>query len=83
MSEMESVAPCPALVAPCSPPPRALPYFSKVPEAASSAACLVVVSRQLVDVEIHRRPQSQYTGALGPQRGCPFNDRPSQGKERE
>ena len=51
--------------------------FPQHPEAASSASCVVVVRRLVVDVEIHRRSQSQRTGALGPWRGHPFNDRPS------
>ena len=40
--------------------------FPRHPEAASSAACQVVVRCQVVDVEIHTRSQSQHTGALGP-----------------
>ena len=36
-----------------------------------------------MDVQNHRRSQSQHRGALGPWRGCPFNDRPSQGKVKE
>ena len=57
--------------------------FPRHPEAASSAACQVVMRYQVVDVEIHTRSQSQHTGALGPQRGHPFNDRPSQVKGQE
>ena len=60
--------------------PELFCIFPRQLEAASSAACVVVVRCRVVNVEIHRRSQSQHTGALGPWRGRPFNDRPSQGK---
>ena len=63
--------------------PELFYIFPRQLEAASSAACVVVVRRRVVNVEIHRRSQSQHTGALGPQRGHPFNDMPSQGKGKE
>ena len=63
--------------------PEHFRIFGRQPEAASSAAGVVVVRCRLVDVEIHRRSQSQHTGALGHWTGCPFNDRLSQGKGRE
>ena len=33
-----------------------------------------------MNVQNHRRSQSQHIGPLGPLRGRPFNDRPSHGK---
>ena len=60
--------------------PEVFRIFSRQLEAASSIACVVVVRCRVVNVEIHGRSQSQHTGALGPRRGHPFNDRPSQGK---
>ena len=60
--------------------PEVFRIFSRQLEAASSIACVVVVRCRVVNVEIHGRSRSQHTGALGPRRGHPFNDRPSQGK---
>ena len=37
----------------------------------------------MVDVQNHRRSQSQHRGALGPWRGRPVNDKSTQGKVQE
>ena len=63
--------------------PELFCVFPRQLEAASSAACVMVVRHRVVNVEIHRRSQSQHTGAPRPQRGHLLNDRPSQGKELE
>ena len=60
--------------------PELVHIFPRQPEAISSTACVAVVKCEWYTWKFTEDPKVKHTGALGPRRGCPFKDRPSQAK---